>query len=224
MLRRINFSGNPNLGVYISVTDNVALVPFNTPEILENTIKEALEVDVIKTPIAGSGLIGALAVGNSNGILVSNQILDKEMETMKNAGLNVAKLPDKHTAVGNIIIANDNGAIVSPYLSKKAIDTISDVLDVDVKSMKIAEFSIVGSIATVTNKGAILHPQTSENELKLVEDVLKVPADIGTVNRGVGLIGACSSANSNGIIVGELTTGPEMARLEEALGFLEGYL
>lgn len=224
MLRRINFSGNPNLGVYISVTDNVALVPLNTPEILENTIKEALEVDIVKTPIAGSGLIGALSVGNSNGILVSNHTLDKEIKTMENAGLNVAKLPDRHTAVGNIIIANDNGAIVSPYLSKKAIETISDVLDVDVKQSKIAEFSIVGSIATVTNKGAILHPQTSENELKLVEDVLKVPADVGTVNRGVGLIGACSSANSNGIIVGELTTGPEMARLEEALGFLEGYL
>ncbi len=224
MLRRINFSGNPNLGVYISVTDNIALIPVSTPEILENTIKEALEVDVLKTPIAGSGLLGALSVGNTKGILLTNQTLDKEIETMKNAGLNVAKLPDKHTAVGNIIIANDKGAIVSPYLSKKAIETIEEVLDVDVKPSKIAEFSIVGSIATVTNKGAILHPQTSENELKLIEDVLKVPADIGTVNRGVGLIGACSSANSNGIIVGELTTGPEMARLEEALGFLEGYL
>jgi len=29
-------------------------------------------------------------------------------------------------------------------------------------------------------------------------------------------------ANSNGVLVGEETTGPELARIEEALGFLEG--
>ena len=29
MLKRINLTGNPNLGVYISVNDEVAIVPFN---------------------------------------------------------------------------------------------------------------------------------------------------------------------------------------------------
>ena len=35
------------------------------------------------------------------------------------------------------------------------------------------------------------------------------------------LVGACGIANSQGVMVGESTTGPEMARIEESLGFLD---
>ena len=35
MLKRINLTGNPNLGVYISVNDEVAIVPFNLPTEME---------------------------------------------------------------------------------------------------------------------------------------------------------------------------------------------
>lgn len=224
MIRRINLSGNPNLGVYISITDSVALVPLNLPEIMEENIKEALEVEVLRTSISGSSLAGALTVGNSNGFLVSRHTMDKEIEAMQNAGITVEKLPDRFTAAGNIILVNDNGALVSPNLSDKSIEIINKVLEVDAQRATLAGFNILGSVATATNKGALLHPQTKKSEIKLVEDVLKVPADVGTVNRGVGLVGACSIANSNGVLVGEITTGPEMARIEEALGFLEGYL
>lgn len=224
MIRRINLSGNPNLGVYISVTDNVALVPLNLPEVMEKNIKEALEIDVLRTSISGSSLAGALAVGNSNGFLVSRHTMDREMEAMQKAGINVEKMPDRHTAVGNIILVNDNGALVSPDISDKSVDIINKVLEVDVHRTTIAKFNIIGSVGIVTNKGALLHPKTTQSELKIVEDVLKVPTDVGTVNRGIGLVGACSAANSNGVLVGEITTGPEMARIEEALGFLEGYL
>ena len=150
--------------------------------------------------------------------------MDKEIEAMQNAGITVEKLPDRFTAVGNIILVNDNGALVSPDLSDKSIEIINKVLEVDAQRATLAGFNILGSVATANNKGALIHPQTKQSELKLVEDVLKVPADVGTVNRGVGLVGACSIANSNGVLVGEITTGPEMARIEEALGFLEGYL
>ena len=53
---------------------------------------------------------------------------------------------------------------------------------------------------------------------------MKVPADVGTVNRGTRLVGSGSVANSHGVLVGLDTTGPEMARIEESLGFLEVYL
>ena len=44
MLKRINITGNPNLGVYISVNDEIAIVPFNVPVEMESVIKETLEV------------------------------------------------------------------------------------------------------------------------------------------------------------------------------------
>lgn len=224
MIRRINLSGNPNLGVYISTTDSVALVPINLPDIMEETLKEALEVEVFRTSISGSSLAGALSVGNSNGFLVSFHTMDREIEALQNAGIDVEKLPDRFTAVGNLILVNDNGAIASPLLSDKSLEKINKVLEVDVQKTTLAGFNILGSVAAATNKGVLLHPQTTPSEIDLVENVLKVPADVGTVNRGVGLVGACSIANSTGVLVGETTTGPEMARIEEAFGFLEGYL
>lgn len=223
MLRRINLTGNSNLGVYISVTDQLAIVPFNFSNMMENSIKEALEVDVVRTIISGSNLCGALSCGNSKGIIVSPYTLDKEIDSLEDIGLNVAKIPDKYTAVGNIIAANDHGAIVSPLLSEKSIDIIEENLDIRVEKSEIAGFSIIGSLLTVTNKGALVHRKSSQSEMKFIENVFKVEADIGTVGHGIDLVGACSITNSYGAIVPENTTGPEMARIEEALGFLEDF-
>lgn len=222
MIRRINLSGNPNLGVYISVTDSVALIPQNTPEKFEDVLREALEVEVLKVSISGSSLNGALAVGNSNGFVVSNQAMDREIDALAAAGVEAVRIPERFTAVGNLILANDNGAVASPLLSDDALQVIGDVLEVDVKVSTLAGLNIIGSMGAVTNRGALLNPQASSEEINTIEDALGVEADVGTVNHGATLIGACSVANSNGVLVGEETTGPELARIEEALGFLEG--
>ena len=54
-----------------------------------------------------------------------------------------------------------------------------------------------------------------------IKKVFKVDVMIGTVNHGVPMIGSGLVANVNGAIVGSLTTGIEMGRIEEALKFLE---
>ncbi len=221
MLKRINLTGNPNLGVYISVNDEVAIVPFNLPVEMEPVMKEALEVDIIRTSIAGCNLNGALSVGNSNGFLVSPYINDRELETLESAGLNVAMLPGKYTAVGNILAVNDNAAIAGPNIGEETIKVIEDTLKVPVKIYPFADSKIVGSASIVTNKGALLHRDTLSDEMDFIEEFFKVEGNIGTVCKGMPLVGACGIANSNGVMVGESTTGPEMARIEEALGFLD---
>ncbi len=221
MLKRMNLTGSPNLGVYISVNDEVAIVPFNLSTEVEDIIKETLEVDTIKTSIAGCNLNGALAVGNSNGFVVSPYINEKELQTLEDAGLNVSLMPGKYTAVGNIIAANDYGAIVGPKVGEKAVKVIEDTLKVPVEISSIADSNIIGSSSLVTNKGFLVHRDASYEELDFVEEVFKVEGNIGTVCKGMPLVGACGIANSQGAIVGESTTGPEMARLEESLGFLD---
>lgn len=221
MLKRMNLTGSPNLGVYISVNDEVAIVPFNLSTEVEDIIKETLEVDTIKTSIAGCNLNGALAVGNSNGFVVSPYINEKELQTLEDAGLNVSLMPGKYTAVGNIIAANDHGAIVGPKVGEKAVKVIEDTLKVPVEISSIADSNIIGSSSLVTNKGFLVHRDASYEELDFVEEVFKVEGNIGTVCKGMPLVGACGIANSQGVIVGESTTGPEMARLEESLGFLD---
>ena len=221
MLKRMNLTGSPNLGVYISVNDEVAIVPFNLSTEVEDIIKETLEVDTIKTSIAGCNLNGALAVGNSNGFVVSPYINERELQTLEDAGLNVSLMPGKYTAVGNIIAANDHGAIAGPNVGEKAIKVIEDTLKVPVEISSIADSNIIGSSSLVTNKGFLVHRDATYEELDFVEEVFKVEGNIGTVCKGMPLVGACGIAKSQGAIVGESTTGPEMARLEESLGFLD---
>jgi len=64
------------------------------------------------------------------------------------------------------------------------------------------------------------HPKILSDEKKMLESVFGVDVHIGTVNHGVPLIGSGLIANSEGAIMGTLTTGIEMGRIEESLGFL----
>lgn len=223
MLKRIDIIGNPNVGVFILATDDVAIVPYNLLDEKMDIIKEALEVDVIKSSIAGSNLIGSLAVANSNGIVVTPHALDREIKQLEDLGLNVAKIPGTYTAVGNIVACNDKGAIVSPFLDEDAIDVLSTTLDVDVEATSMVGSDIIGSLITVTNRGFLMGKNATESEVDFARDVFGVEGDVGTVGRGISLVGACCLSNSNGAIVAKESTGPEMARVEESLGFLDDY-
>ncbi len=46
-------------------------------------------------------------------------------------------------------------------------------------------------------------------------------ADLGTVNYGTPLLGSGLIAGTAGFVVGEETTGPEIGRIEDALGYIE---
>lgn len=221
MLKRINLTGNPNLGVYISVNDDIAIVPYSLPIELEDVVREVLGVEILRTSIAGTNLNGALITGNSNGFIVSPYINDRELKYLRENDINVETIPGKYTAVGNIIAVNDNGAVVSSALEKEAVKAIEDTLGVPVELYSVADSDILGSISLVTNKGFLVHRDASPEEIDLMRDIFKVEGDIGTVCRGLPLVGALGIANSKGVMVAEKTTGPEMARIEEALGFLD---
>ena len=221
MLKRVDIVGNPNIGVFTLATDDLAIVPYNLLDEKAEIIKETLEVDVVKSSIAGSSLIGSLAVANSNGMVVSPHVLDREVKQFEDLGINVATVPGRYTALGNIIAANDKGAIVSPFLSEEAVNVIEDTLDVNVESTSMVGSDIVGSLIQVTNKGFLISSHAVKSEIKFAQEVFGVEGDIGTVGRGIALVGACSIANSKGAIVAKDSTGPEMARVEEALGFLD---
>ena len=221
MLKRVDIVGNPNVGVFTLATDDLAIVPYNLLDEKAEIIKETLEVDVVKSSISGSSLIGSLAVANSNGMVVSPHVLDREIKQFEELGINVATVPGQYTALGNIIAANDKGAIVSPFLSSEAINIIESTLDVNVESTSMVGSDIIGSLIQVTNKGFLISSKAVKSEIKFAQEVFGVEGDIGTVGRGIALVGACSIAISNGAIVAKDSTGPEMARVEEALGFLD---
>ena len=223
MLKRVDIVGNPNVGVFVLATDDLAIVPYNLLDEKADIIKEALDVNVVKSSISGSSLIGSLAVANSNGIVVSPHVLDREVKQFEELGLNVAAIPGQYTAVGNIVAANDTGAIVSPFLSDEAVQVIEETLDVNVEATSMVGSDIIGSLISVTNKGFLISGNAVPSEINFAQEVFGVEGDIGTVGRGISLVGACIISNSNGAIVAKDSTGPEMARVEEALGFLDDF-
>ncbi|MEM2934047.1 MAG: translation initiation factor IF-6 [Methanocellales archaeon] len=219
MKKRMSFNGSPNIGVFVANTEELAVVP---PELSQRDIeiiKQELKVEIIRTTIDESSVVGSLIAGNSHGLIVSKYALDSEILKLRKF-TKVAKLPDKMTAVGNLILANDYAAIVHPQLSKKAIEVINRTLRVKAVKGTIAGLKTVGTAGVATNRGLLVHPNLTEEELKLLEKVFELPVDIGTVNLGSPLIGTALIANSKGYLAGSMTTGFELGRIEEALGFI----
>ena len=134
--------------------------------------------------------------------------------------MNVTVINTKFTALGNLVLCNDKGAVMSSVISKKEKKKIEDCLGVGGEYGSLASITTVGSCGIATNKGCLVHRDASEEEIKVVENILKVPVDIGTANFGSPFVGSCIIANSNGAVIGESTTGPEVTRIMEALLFL----
>jgi len=182
-------------------------------------LEEWLKVKVVRTSIGESVLIGALASANSNGIILPHFVRREEVQAVKEASsdINIAVMETKRTAYGNMVLANDYGALVDPRLKEGDIASISDTLGVEAVSGEIAGLPYVGSLAIATDKGVLAHPLLKEEEKKVLEDVLKVRVDVGTINCGIPYVATGLIGNTHGAVAGFITTGPELFMIEEAL-------
>lgn len=219
MIRQLDFYGYPYVGIYATNTEDFVILPPDLPEGLVSEVTEVLGVEPITTLINDSTLIGSMCTGNSNGFIVSDLALDREIQAIEKH-VPAVRLKGKMTATGNIILVNDTAALVHPGLTDKNIEVIRNTLKVDVKRGTIGGLKTVGMAGCVTNKGLLVHPRATEEELSVLEDLFNLPVDIGTVSFGSPLIGSAVLANSKGLITGTKTSGPELGRIEDALGFI----
>ena len=218
---RAAFSGSSYVGVFARATDDCVLVRPDVDESLVEDISEELEVPAIPTTVGHSGTVGALATGNSNGLLVSSRVRETEIERIQDVvDVPVTELPGRINAAGNVVCCNDSGAYVHPDLSREAVQAVRDGLDVSVERGVIAGVNTVGTAAVATNSGVLCHPKATDGELDALEALLGVPADIGTVNYGGPLVGSGLVANDYGYVCGNDTSGPELGRIDAALGYI----
>ena len=210
--------GSPSIGVYSLATDQVLIVPKTVPAKKARRLSRWLRVRLVQTSVGGSVLAGPLVCGNSNGILLPNFIREEEGESIRGSfSGNITVMETKKTAYGNLVVANDHGAIVDPRLKSQELQSISETLCVETVPSEIAGLPYVGSLSVATNKGVLAHPLLRESEKKTLEDVLRVPVDVGTVNCGVPYVGTGLIANSHAAVAGLLTTGPEIFIIGNAL-------
>jgi translation initiation factor 6 len=214
--------GSPSIGVYSLATDHMVIVPSYVLLKQAQEIEKWLKVPLIHMSIGGSVLVGALASANSNGMLLPSYMLEAEIETIKAVFKgNITVMETKRTAWGNIVLANDHGAIIDPRIKEPDIKLISDTLGVEVVAGEIAGLPYVGSLAVATNKGVVAHPLLKDSERKTLEDALKVPVDVGTINCGIPYVGTGLLGNSHAAVVGSMTTGPETFIIEHALDVVQ---
>jgi translation initiation factor 6 len=217
--RRLKIAGSSLLGVFAECTEDFVLVPLETDPTIARALEESLHVKALRMVIAGSSVIGSLTCGNSKGFIVTPQANDEVLKKLSELG-QVARLPGKTNAAGNIILANDKAALVHPGLSERACQVIRKTLDVEIAQGTIGGLRTVGMAGVATNKGLLVHPRVSEAELTVLRDLFGIPVDIGTVNFSSPLVGSGVLANSKGYVAGLDTMGPELGRIDDALGFL----
>ena len=211
---RYDLYKSPNVGIFAKSNDSIVLLPFGYAETKSKKLVEYLEVEPIFVSIAGNRLIGPMVVLNNNGMILPSIASDDEITYLKQVtGLNVARLESKLTAIGNLISANDHGAIVSPLFKGKFDKQIGDILGINVHTMAIADFNQTGSMLVSNNHGAGIHPKASEKEIETVSSILKVDVEPLTINGGIPYLSSGIICNSKSLVVGSITTGPELIML-----------
>ena len=197
--------------------DQLIVLPLGFAPTKTTMLSNYLEVtDNIYVSIADTRLLGPMMVMNNNGILVSYITSDEEINILKEKSqLNVERLKSKYTAIGNLIATNDHGAIVSP-LCNDVKTQIQDILGVSVISMRISGYIQTGALIVATNKGAAAYPNASDDEIKTISDILNVNVEPVTINGGIPFLASGIIANSKSVVVGNMTSGPELIMLSRA--------
>lgn len=221
MLKRLSLAGNPNLGVYAAATEDYAFVAPQTSDKEVAQFAEALEVEVIRLSVGGTRLVGSLMTANRHGIVVSDILTPREAQKLEKTGLNILELDHALNAAGNMLLVNDRGAVVGADYPQNVIRSIEDVLDVEVVRGTLADLVTVGMAAEATDRGVLVHPKATPEEREAIRTALHVDVMPGTINHGTALIGAGLVANTKGAAIGQQTTGIEIGRIDEALGFLD---
>jgi translation initiation factor 6 len=217
--KRLKIAGSSLLGVFARATEKVVLVSHEVgPEYID-FLQAGLKVDAVRLLAAGSAVLGSLIAANSNGFVVTHHAGDEELKILREHG-HVTRLPSKINAAGNVILANDSAALVHPGLSAKACEAVAEAMAVKVVKGTIGGLKTVGMAGVATNKGLLVHPRVTTEEIAALEALFELPVDVGTVNLGSPLVGSGILANSHGYLAGEETTGPELGRIDDALGFL----
>jgi translation initiation factor 6 len=208
-----------NIGIFLKANDKFSLVPYGLANTKAEKLSELLGTSSVSASIAGSRLLGPLAAMNNRGIVVSRLADDEEIRHLRSAtGLNVMKLESRFTSVGNLVAANDHGAIISDVFSEESAKDVERILEVPVRRMRIGTFVQVGAMISPTNSGAIVHPIATEEEINAIGKTLGFDPEPATVNGGVPFVSSGFVANAKSILVGALTRGSELVILGRAFG------
>src|SRR3972149_3751214 len=107
-----NFFGDPNVGLYGFASDK-----YGVCGIKNKKLEKPLGVKFHFIQLYSTYLSGLFAAGNSHGIIASKHLNKNEIVHLKSM-TKILLLDTSYTAMGNLVLMNDNGIIISPLLRK----------------------------------------------------------------------------------------------------------
>jgi translation initiation factor 6 len=215
-IKTLAIHGSPYIGIFCAVTDEIALVAGYLNKKDQKKVEDTLNVEAIPTTIADSHLVGALVKGMGKKFATAHTLTDEEKDFLQSNGINVHAMHGI-TAIGNLLCLQKNGGIVSPLIHETEIKALEAFFDVKLHAKHVAGSELAGSCLISTEKGFLAHPKTEPTEMEWLEKLFKVPGMTTTANYGDPFIANSIIANAYGALVGERTSGPELARIDEGL-------
>merc|ERR1711879_637580 len=174
-------------------------------------------IPVVHCSVGGTRIVGRVCVGNRHGLLVPSITTDQELTHLRNHlpdTVQVQKVEERLSALGNCIACNDYVALVHTDLDRETEEVIADTLKVDVFRATIAQNVLVGSYCVLTNQGGLVHARTPMQDMEELSQLIQVPLTAGTVNRGSDIVGAGVVVNDWCAVCGMDTTATEIGVIE----------
>lgn len=211
--------GSDYIGVFATATEDFVFVGSNLSPGNKKMLSDSLKTRHVDLQISGSNLTGLFSKANSRGILLSNIVLDYELDELKKQKLDlkIGILESDLNALGSNILANDKIAIINPDYNQKDAKDIQDVLDVEVVRAEAGGFKTVGANNILTNKGLVINNRATDKEKEELDKITGFDSIRSTANVGSLYVGLAIIANSKAVVAGDSTTGYELARIVDAL-------
>lgn len=206
----------PNIGIYAAACDECVFLPRGFERAKAERISGRLGARPVLASVAGTRVLGTMMVAVGRTALLPATALAPEAELIAAAGMEVAVIESRYTALGNLVCANAHGAIVSPEVPRADAAAIGDALGVEAVQTRIAGYHQVGAMLAANSSGGVIHPEASDEEVSLVSGVLHARIELATVNGGVPFVSSGLLANNRAVMAGSFTSGPEIMMLTRA--------
>ncbi|MGC9310303.1 MAG: hypothetical protein ACP5E4_01110 [Candidatus Aenigmatarchaeota archaeon] len=206
------FFGNTTLGLVGVCTENMCYLPPEVPKRQMERISKTLGTPTKNLVLYNSFLLGLFCSANSGHAFIPHSIQKEEAEkiTEKKA----VRLAGVFNTIGNLILCNDKGCLLSPYLgAKKAY--FEEKLGLKTNIVTIANLPFPGIGACATNTGCLVHKNALDAEIGIIEKTLGVEAKRCEFYEGFP--GTEILGNSKGLIVSKLIRGQVLAEIQEGL-------
>jgi len=206
----------PNIGIYAAACDECVFLPRGFARAKAERISGLLGARPVLASVAGTRVLGTMMVAAGRTALLPATAMAPEAELIEAAGMEVAVIGSRYTALGNLVCANARGAIVSPEVPRADAAAIGEALGVEAVQTRIAGYHQVGAMLAANSSGGVIHPEASDEEVSLVSGVLHARIELATVNGGVPFVSSGLLVNNRAAVAGSFTSGPEIMMLTRA--------